>query len=342
MSSAPAIRIEGVTKRYPTARRLRDIVLRPRMRQWTEALRGVSLDVPEGTVQGLLGANGAGKTTLLKILATLVLPTEGRAEVGGHDVTRDSLGARTILGLVVAEERSFYWRLTGRENLMFFAALHDVTGTARRQRVEELLDVVGLAAEADKSFREYSSGMRQRLSIARGLLSRPRIILMDEPTRALDPPSAAWIRTFVREELVLRGGATVVLATHDLHEAETTCDRLALVDQGLIVASGTVAELKRPLDRALRTIIEVLPPGDEALAWIRGGALPGAAVLEPAGGRARIVVTGTPDDVAACVRAIVERGGAVVSVREEESDLASLFDRALPRPAADGAAGPRA
>ena len=332
MTAGHAIEVRDLCKRYRKTRGLREAIRR-KPPEHVDALRGLSLDVERGTVHGLLGANGAGKTTLLKTLATLVVPTSGSARVTGIDVERDPAAVRARIGMVVAEERSFYWRLSGRDNLLFFASLHEVTGAEREERVDDVLEVVGLAKDARRPYREYSSGMRQRLSIARGLVPRPEVLLLDEPTRALDPPSAAWIRKFVRERLVGERGVTVLVATHDLLEAETTCDRLSLVDRGVIVAEGTPAELKRPLDRASRTTVTLLPPHDAISAALPGG----AEIQGTPDGLLEVTVPGGHDDVAESVRRLVERGGRVVSVAPRNADLASLFERLAAMGLGDGA-----
>ena len=332
MTAGHAIEVRDLCKRYRKTRGLREAIRR-KPPEHVDALRGLSLDVERGTVHGLLGANGAGKTTLLKTLATLVVPTSGSARVTGIDVERDPAAVRARIGMVVAEERSFYWRLSGRDNLLFFASLHEVTGAEREERVDDVLEVVGLAKDARRPYREYSSGMRQRLSIARGLVPRPEVLLLDEPTRALDPPSAAWIRKFVRERLVGERGVTVLVATHDLLEAETTCDRLSLVDRGVIVAEGTPAELKRPLDRASRTTVTLLPPHDAISAAPPGG----AEIQVTPDGLLEVTVPGGHDDVAESVRRLVERGGRVVSVAPRNADLASLFERLAAMGLGDGA-----
>ena len=147
------------------------------------ALERVSFAIEEGETVALLGPNGAGKTTLLKIIATLLYVSSGRVLIHGHDVTGDPLRARRLIGLVTSDERSFYWRLTGRQNLAFFAALYRLPARTLADRVADLLDVTGLTEAADRSFHTYSSGMKQRLAIARGFLADPRIVMYDEPTR---------------------------------------------------------------------------------------------------------------------------------------------------------------
>ncbi len=329
MSAAPndlAVEVCDVVKRYPKTRRWRDMLRAPGAGESVEALRGVTLTVRKGTVHGLLGANGAGKTTLLKILSTLVVPSEGSARVAGFDVDAEAEQVRRRLGFVTAQERSFYWRLSGRQNLLFFAALHDLRRERAAEQVERLLGVVGLTDDADRSFREYSSGMMQKVAIARGLLGDPELILMDEPTASLDPPSTAWVQDFTREVLVQEQGATVLMATHDLLEAERTCDTLSLVDEGRIVADGTVDELKRPLGHALRTIVTLLEPDPTLLARLEneGHELMPAAEDDR---RRRLFGPGEDDEVAAFVVELANAGARVLEVRPEELQLSELFQR---------------
>lgn len=317
-----AVEVRDVVKRYPKTRRWREMLRAPAGGgESVEALRGVTLEVPRGTVHGLLGANGAGKTTLLKILSTLVVPTEGSARVCGFDVDTESEQVRRRLGFVTAQERSFYWRLSGRQNLLFFAALHDLRGGTAEEQVNRLLEVVGLTGDADRNFREYSSGMMQKLAIARGLLGEPDLILMDEPTASLDPPSTAWVQTFTRETLVGERGATVLIATHDLLEAERTCDSLSLVDEGRIVKSGTVADLKRPLGKARRSIVTLLGAGPDLLA---GRELLPSSPNDP---RRSLYGPAGEEALAALVTELTSAGGRVVEVRLEEVQLAELFER---------------
>jgi len=208
------------------------------------ALRDVSFSLSQGETLGLLGPNGAGKTTLLKIIATLLFPTSGSVFVHGREVSKDSVEARRQMGLVTSDERSFYWRLTGRQNLSFFAALYGIPQRRAAQTTATLLEVLGLTAAADRPFLEYSSGMKQKLAIARGLLNEPRIVLYDEPTRSLDPVSAQQIRRWIQETHLRGRRQTHLLATNQLQEAEQLCDRVIIINQGSVIALGTIKQIR--------------------------------------------------------------------------------------------------
>ncbi len=237
-----AISTNNLTKHFPRTARYRDL-LPFRKKHWVTAVEDVSLDIQEGEFFGLLGPNGAGKTTFIKMLCCLVLPTSGTARVLDNDVENEDQKVKQLVGLVSSEERSFFWRLSGHDNLMFYAALYQLTGQAAHRRIDELLNLVGLEKEADMRFQNYSTGMRQKLAIVRGLLSEPRVLFVDEPTRSLDPVSAQSVRSFLREKVVNKD-KTVILATHNLTEAEQLCDRVAILDHGRVVAKGSVKELR--------------------------------------------------------------------------------------------------
>ena len=240
-----AVTILKLTKRFPRYAGYRQL-LPWKQREEVTALDDVSLDVAEGELFGLLGPNGAGKTTLI-ILSTLVCPHLA-GHIYGKDVVASEAEARSMVGLISADERSFYWRLTGRQNLEFFAALYQLPGRKARRRVDDLLELLGMADVADQRFHSYSTGMRQKMAIARGLLSNPRVLLVDEPTRSLDPLSAQEVRTFLKEK-VASTGCTVLMATHQMSEAEQLCDRVAVLRRGRLIACGTVADLKQALGR---------------------------------------------------------------------------------------------
>ena len=244
-SRAIAVSVEGLSKRFAVRRSWLDTLRHPRSRQHTLAVDGVDFTAYQGEIVGFLGANGAGKTTLLKMLATLVTPDSGRAEVMGFDVARQAATVRRLLAPVAPDERSLDWRLSARENLRFHGALQGLRGPVLAGRVEEVLARVELDATGMKLVGAFSSGMRQRLLIARALLSRPRILLLDEPTRSLDPLSARSFRAFLRDEIAGAQGCTVLLATHDPDEALDLCHRVTILHRGRLLAAGTPAQLQR-------------------------------------------------------------------------------------------------
>jgi ABC-2 type transport system ATP-binding protein len=211
------------------------------------ALDGIDLDVPAGSVHGMLGPNGAGKTTLVRILSTLLAPTSGTAAVLGIDVVADPRAVRRQIGLVLGGERGLFPRLTGRENLEYFAGLHGLSGAQAAGRITTTLDTVSLGGLADRRVEHYSRGMRQRLHLARGLLNEPRVLFLDEPTIGLDPESADELRGLIPQ--LADTGVTVLLTTHYMAEADQLCDRLVVVDHGAVIADGTPEQIKHRFAR---------------------------------------------------------------------------------------------
>lgn len=268
---APLVRVHDLRKAFTVRRPVAEVVRRPFDRRHVAALRGVSLEVAAGEFYGLLGPNGAGKTTLFKTLATLVLPDSGSVTIAGHDALADPAAVRRVLTPVLADERSLNWRLTALENLLLFAALYRLPSPERRPAATRLLEVVGLAAAADRMVGTYSSGMKQRLLIARALLSRPAVLLLDEPTRSLDPVSARDFRAFLREEIAGRQGCTVLLATHDADEALDLCDRLGVLHHGRMVAEGTARQLAARAGHRRWRLLVPAPDIDRALGQLPEG-----------------------------------------------------------------------
>jgi len=214
-----------------------DIIMRKK-RPFIEALRGVNLQIKRGEVFGLLGPNGAGKTTLIKILCTLVLHDEGEAYVNGIDVKKDPHAVLKNLQAVLPESRGFNWRLTGRQNLYFYALLYGVGKKEAEERINSLFEFTGLQERADDGYQRYSTGMQRKLLLCRSLLSDAPILLFDEPTAGLDPPSAIEFRDML-SEVAKERDKTVFASTHNLFEAQRMCDRIAIIDQGKIIACDT-------------------------------------------------------------------------------------------------------
>jgi ABC-2 type transport system ATP-binding protein len=218
------------------------------------AVDRASLAVARGEIFGLMGPNGAGKTTLLKILTTLLLPTSGEAYVAGHAIREEAKVKRSI-GVVSSEERSFYWRLTGRENLRFFACLHNLASPEITERIQKISREMGIEDYIDRRFDSYSTGMKQKLSIARSLIGDPQILFVDEPTRGLDPIAASQMRGIFRD--LSKRGITIFIITHSPEEADEICGRVAIMDKG-----GIKAEVK-PWDIDLKEfIVETVGAGN--------------------------------------------------------------------------------
>jgi ABC-2 type transport system ATP-binding protein len=224
-------------------------------RKWkdVEAVRGVSFEIEKGELFGLLGPNGAGKTTTIKMLITLLIPTSGTARVLGHDVVKEAREVRKRIGYVFGGERGVYERLSGYDNLRYFAELYGVPPKEQKPRIAYLLDLVGLTGREQERTEGYSRGMKQRLHVARGLLHDPPVVFLDEPTIGLDPVGARELRATIAT--LVDAGKTVLLTTHYMFEADALCDRIAVINKGEIVAHGSPADLKRGV--AEGTIVEV-------------------------------------------------------------------------------------
>ncbi len=211
------------------------------------AVNGVDLQIERGEIFGLLGPNGAGKSTTIRMLCTLLEPTSGTAQVNGFDIVRQANDVRRSLGTVLAGERSIYWKLTGRENLEYFAALYHIPQAVAKQRVEELIERMEIKDRANELVEKYSTGMRQRIAIAKALLARPPILLLDEPTLGLDPQAARRVRELIAE--LKQEGHTILLTTHYMEEADQLSDRIGIIDTGKVIALDTPEGLKRRIDQ---------------------------------------------------------------------------------------------
>jgi ABC-2 type transport system ATP-binding protein len=238
------IRLHNVTMRYPISKRIREYVLRPLKKKGEiTAIHNIDLRIAEGSCLGLLGPNGAGKTTLLKLIGGLLYPTKGIITVNDYDTQEYDNEIQQSVSYVLNEDRSFYWRLTGIQNLEFFGALDEMYGNYLQERISDLMELTGLKDAGDIRVSNYSSGMRQRLAIARALLADPRILLLDEPTKSLDPLGAEDIRQLISNDIHSDGCKTLIVATHDLYEAETLCDNVCVILKGRIIASATKSDI---------------------------------------------------------------------------------------------------
>jgi ABC-2 type transport system ATP-binding protein len=324
------VRIRDLCKRFPVRRRWRETVLHPWRVEYAEVLRDVSFEVHRREVFGLLGPNGAGKTTLFKVLSTLVLPDAGTASVAGLDVVRDARRVTRILTPVIADERSLNWRVSARENLRFYASLNGLRGKALLERVDELLGVVELADAGEKMVGKFSSGMKQRLLIARALLCMPQVLLLDEPTRSLDPLSARRFRKFLREEVVERRGCTVLLATHSPEEALEFCDRVAVLDRGTLLTTGSADRLMQYVGES-RYRIWTRTPRHSAftvlqrlgtIQWMHEG-----SVDEEGWTPVDVEIAGGPDSAAEANAYLAKQDVPVARLERLRPSLADLIER---------------
>ena len=231
------------------------------------ALDGVSLEVLPGELFGLLGPNGAGKTTMTKILATILLPTSGEARVMGLDVVKDTARLRPRLGIIFGGERGLYWRLSGADNLRYFSDLYKIPPEISRQRIPELLEMVGLSDHADERVEGYSRGMKQRLHIARGLVNDPEMLFMDEPTIGLDPVAARELRHVIAD--LNQAGKTIFLTSHYMFEIDALCQRVAVLKKGKVLTIDTPSALKRLVANLEVVEIECLGAAETAIEQLR-------------------------------------------------------------------------
>ena len=248
---APAVETRGLRRTFAASRGAPDVV----------ALESVDLRIERGEVFGLLGPNGAGKTTCIKILNTLLFPSAGEARVAGFDVVREANEVRRRIGLVSGGENSGYGILTVRESLWMFSQFYGVTGPVARERIARLLEVTDLVALADTRVNRLSTGQRQRMNFARGFVSDPEILFLDEPTLGMDVNAARMLREFVLAWTRERAGRTVLLTTHYMAEADQMCDRIAIVDRGRVLACDSPAALRRSVQGGQHVELEAADGG---------------------------------------------------------------------------------
>ena len=295
------------------------------------ALDGVTLEVAPGELFGLLGPNGAGKTTLIKILTTLLLPTSGTARVFGFDVARETRKLRRIMNMVSGGEQSGYGLLTVREQLWMFSQFYGLSVGDGRRRVDELIEAVGLSEQRGQKVSSLSTGQRQKMNVARGLLNDPWILFLDEPTLGLDVAAARSIRELVQGWKAAVPGRTVLLTTHYMAEADELCQRIAIVDRGRILAIGTPDELKRRVQREsiFRLELDRLDRGPAALRELPGVVnAVGSTESDPSDGDQRVVVNLVLQEDGALgnvVSALSGLGASILALRKSEPTLEDVF-----------------
>jgi ABC-2 type transport system ATP-binding protein len=257
-----AIEVQGLKRVY----RAKIGILRRKVKE-VLAVDGIDFNLAQGELFGLLGPNGAGKTTTVKMLTTLLTPTAGQAHVLGYDLVREADRIRPRIGFVFGGERGLYWRLSGFDNLVYFANLYHVPPDVQKQRIPYLLELVGLGGRGDEKIEGYSRGMKQRLHIARALLHDPELLFLDEPTMGLDPVGARELRNTIRDLQSER--KTILLTTHYMFEADALCQRIAVINHGKIVALDTPAGLKQHVQDLSVVEVEVFGIPPQAIERVR-------------------------------------------------------------------------
>jgi len=241
------IEVNNITKKFFLPKSLKETLFSPfKKNKEIIALSNVSLKLEQGKILALLGPNGAGKTTFIKILATLILPDSGTAKIFGYDLITQTQQIKSKVGIVLGEEKGFYWRLTGRQNLEFFGILYELPKAKLRKRIADIANLLEID-DLDKPYQTYSTGMKHRFGLARCLIAEPEIIFMDEPTKSLDPKNSHQLRIFIKEKIVRKLGRTIIFTTHQTKEAETLADKIAIMDKGKIRAFGELNEINHRL-----------------------------------------------------------------------------------------------
>ncbi len=307
-----------------------------RIRQEIVALRNVTLQIPQGELFGLLGPNGAGKTTLIKILTTLLAPSTGCARVAGFDVVREPQHIRPRINMVSGGEFSGYGLLTVRENLWMFAQFYGLSFRESNRRIEDLLRRIGLEDRIHTKSSDLSTGLRQKMNIVRGFLTDPEIIFLDEPTLGLDVNAARDVRAFIREWLDAHPDRTVLLTTHYMVEADELCDRVAIINEGQVLACAAPAALKRRLQREACFEIEITAPNSLTTTALE--ALPGVrnALLTEVDGGARLsLVLAADAALAGVIQALTEHAVQVRYLTRREPTLEDVFVDLVGRPLAE-------
>ncbi len=330
MSDLPqhAAALEALTRRFAVRQTASGSTGRRAVGEELTAVDAITLHIPRGELFGLLGPNGAGKTTTIRMLCTLLTPTEGTAHVWDFDVVREPAQVRRQIGVLLTGERSVYWRLTGRENLEYFAALYEMPPEIVQPRIAGLLDLVELAPRADDLVERYSTGMRQRLALVKALLHDPPFLLLDEPTAGLDPQTARSIRDLIRH-LHHEDGKTILLTTHDMDEADQLCERVGIIDRGRIVALDSPQSLKRAHRGGMVLRMEVNGQADRAAAALR--VLPGVAQLTvrpqatDSSWEITVALTDGPSMLPQAVQAVSGQGLQVRHLQVLETSLEDVF-----------------
>lgn len=285
------------------------------------ALQNVSFSCPQGKISCLLGPNGAGKTTVIKILAGLVSNDGGWIHLRGMSLIESMKRDSVKIGVMASNDRSFYWRLTGRQNLEFFSALYGYKKHEIKKIVSDIQGELNIEQESDKPFRMYSTGIKQKFLLARALLQNPDILLLDEPTSHIDPIAKDAIHTIIRENFIRKRKATVLLCTHDLYEVQQLAEYIILLNTGKVVAEGTPARLKSMINPGISFVIEFSRmPGSN---WAKR--LPITIIRQDHG--TIECMARNKKGISAAIDAAVRHGGRVTGCEERDESIIEIFSR---------------
>lgn len=317
----PAAEVIGLKKSYLVGSKF-----------WTrraqfEALSGVDLDIWRGEILGVVGRNGYGKTTLIRCVAGLLAPSNGQVKIWGKDTVRDGHEIRGLIGWVGAEERSFYLRLTARQNLMFFSRLQGLPDADAAERIGHLSERLHCESMLDRRVHELSTGNRQRISIIRGMLHAPKLLILDEPTRSLDPFAAKDLRTTLVEWVKQDGQRAILITSHDLHEVESVSDRIAIMGKGRIGAIGPIQELRSQWPAGERVRVRVgTKPSAAACAQLSAEGV--EVTVEESDGHSHVVFRPRDADptLDRVLGVLIHEGVTVLGVATEEVQLQDLID----------------
>jgi ABC-2 type transport system ATP-binding protein len=287
------------------------------------AVKGITFDIKEGEIFSLLGPNGAGKTTTISMLSTLYTPTAGDASIGGHSISKEPMAVKQIIG-VVPQELAIYEDLTARENLIFWGQMYGLSGKSLNSRVDEVLEQIGLVDKAKNQVKTYSGGMKRRVNIGVGLLNKPRLLFMDEPTVGIDPQSRRAILDTVKD-LNLRHGMTVLYTTHYMEEAEELSNRVGIIDHGELIALGTQDELTRQVGQTDTLILHIGENEDTKALAESLKRLDGVLEAIAVDHEVSIVTPQAEDVLATVVDAANERGIKIHSIDIREPNLEAVF-----------------
>jgi ABC-2 type transport system ATP-binding protein len=303
---APILKVNDLVKKYG------DLV----------AVKGISFDIQEGEIFSLLGPNGAGKTTTISILSTLLIPTSGDASVCGYSVTQDPMAVKKLIG-VVPQEIALYDELSALENLKFWGQMYNLSGKALSMRVEEVLEQIGLKDRAKERIKTYSGGMKRRVNIAVGLLHKPRLLFMDEPTVGIDPQSRRAILESVKE--LNQSGMTILYTTHYMEEAQELSDRVGIIDYGELIALGTQAELTAQVGETDTLILHLGEQEDPVYLAESISGMDGVLQANPTDHEVAIVTPSAEELLAPVVSRVNELGYTIYSIDVREPNLEAVF-----------------